>query len=741
MIARPLVVALLAAPAVCQSNAVPGMDAQVYEVTDIAYYGRQGAAYPNGEAGFMVGHSHCNSGTVNIPWASTSGGLMIDTYPKIAFLLARESGGRMVQISDRGHSKHSPTPFNFSSGPCAPCTSTGGPFFFVGCSDTYGSGTNAGQYALGPNEEIDPWLGSWNPVGSYFDRGDPSVGGAAAMDGVRSLTSSMVSAFGPVKNRIVVRESELLAGASYYAEVHLVIKGEPVANRANNLRTRPVSITGTGGSWSVGTIGPSAFGSVLTRWSGATTDIGGNGNDDGRFEVGVKVTGPVGGMWHYEFAVHNIDNNRGGASLRIPVDAAATVQNPGFRDIDADPLDDWTYSRTATEIAFTASATNPLDWNTIYNCWFDCSVAPSFGFVDIDEARVGPGMLSVQVASQVPSGIPAATVQTVGTSCGECASTIYEEFGAGGFDLGGRSMTLTLSGGTYTAQETPAAFVPPTGPSLGLTDDSQATVVLPFSLPYPGGSTNQLVVCSNGFISPVNGNGTAFTPSASAFLAGLPRWAAAWHDFLPNASGNVLVDSSPSQVLVTWSNVPHFGNSLTSTFQYQFLPNGTVRMLWTSMTVAGNGYVVGWSPGAVVQDPGSRDLSATLSVPFTLCSGSFSGIGLGVSDRPILGTMIEWQITGIPAGSGFAALMRSVTQAAPPIDLTAAGMPGCFAHVLAPIATLYGSPGSSVQQAEMIPNNASLIGFVLVGQAISYSPPLTPLGLVASNAIVLTLGL
>jgi len=34
-----------------------------------------------------------------------------------------------------------------------------------------------------------------------------------------------------------------------------------------------------------------------------------------------------------------------------------------------------------------------------------------------------------------------------------------------------------------------------------------------------------------------------------------------------------------------------------------------------------------------------------------------------------------------------------------------------------------------------------LIGFVLVGQAITYSPPLTPLGFVLSNGMLLTLGL
>ncbi len=348
-------------PVLAQANAVPGLDVRMYEVTDITYQGRQGAAYPNGEAGFMVGHSWCNSGTVNLPWVSQSGGVMVDSYPRIAFLLARESGGRMVQITTQGHSKHSPTAFNFSSGPCAPCNVGTGAFFFVGCSDTYGSGTNAGQYALGPNNEINPWLGTWNPQGSYFDRGDPAVTGPQATDSVRSLTSAQVAAFGPVKNRMVVREPDLIAGATYYAQTQAVVQGEPVANRGNNIRNRQVTITGTGSAWTASASAASADGSVLTRWSGATTAIGGNGVDDGRFVVAVKVTGPVGGVYHYEFAVHNLDNSRAGGSLRIPVDAAAVITNPGFRDVDTDPLNDWTSTRTATELVFSPPVDNPLE--------------------------------------------------------------------------------------------------------------------------------------------------------------------------------------------------------------------------------------------------------------------------------------------------------------------------------------------------------------------------------------------
>ena len=54
MLRTSLAVALAAAPVLAQANAVPGLDITLYEVAGVGYYGRRGAAYPNGEAGFMV---------------------------------------------------------------------------------------------------------------------------------------------------------------------------------------------------------------------------------------------------------------------------------------------------------------------------------------------------------------------------------------------------------------------------------------------------------------------------------------------------------------------------------------------------------------------------------------------------------------------------------------------------------------------------------------------------------------
>ena len=67
-------------------------------------------------------------------------------------------------------------------------------------------------------------------------------------------------------------------------------------------------------------------------------------------------------------------------------------------------------------------------------------------------------------------------------------------------------------------------------------------------------------------------------------------------------------------------------------------------------------------------------------------------------------------------------------------------MPGCYSHLVAPDSTLFLSPGTNVQVPQVLPNTASLMGLTLVGQAVTFNPSLSPLGLVASNATVLWLG-
>jgi hypothetical protein len=408
---------LLGAPLLAQVGAVPGTDIRLYEVLSPTVYGRRGLAYPNGEIAMAIGHAMCNGGTVHLPWVgwvSGSGSVMLDTYPKIAFLIARESNGRMVQVSGKSFMKHSRVAFNLGSSVCGTCQSGPSQTFRVGCYDAYSTGFNGNQYNLGPTDEVNPWEGSWDPQGSYFDRGDPPVSGPAATDSIQSLT---VTGWDQFKNRILVREQELaIPGAAFYGQAQVVAKGEPGNVRGDNLTSRGLNITWNGSSWSasLGTAG-NVYGTVLNRWSGASVATNRNGMDDGHFHVGVRVTGPVNGLWHYEYAVHNQDNHRGGASLRIPICPTARVFNAGFRDIDDDALNQWTVSHSGGEVAFLATGTNALDWNCIYNFWFDSDAAPVAGTVAIDQARVGPGALTVSVSSQVPGSL---LNEHLGAGCG-----------------------------------------------------------------------------------------------------------------------------------------------------------------------------------------------------------------------------------------------------------------------------------------------------------------------------------
>ena len=200
-------------------------------------------------------------------------------------------------------------------------------------------------------------------------------------------------------------------------------------------------------------------------------------------------------------------------------------------------------------------------------------------------------------------------------------------------------------------------------------------------------------------------------------------------------------EATPTEARVTFDGVNNYSGGGMATFQFRFQPNGTVHIVWGAMNPAGNGYGVGWSPGGVSVDPGMADLSAQLATPTSLCATAFLGVRLDASARPVLGTTIQWQTTGIPAGTGFGALLLATARATPPVDLTSLGMSGCQLHVVNPIASAYVPTGPTAQEPLAIPNAPALIGFVVVGQALTYSPPLTPLGFVTSNGMVLTLGL
>lgn len=725
-----------------QSNVVNGLDGRLTVIDNLTYYGRRGPAHPGGEAGMAMLNTMCNPGSVNIPWFAA----MQPNHPKFGFLVVRIADDKIEQINEWSFCKHAFTSVNVN-GSCGSCVNPGtGSLMGLNCSDTYGPGNNASRTWLGPPEEIDPWLGTWDPVGSYFDIGDPSQAGyPAPADGVRSLSQSI---FDNVDNRVTIDEVDLLTpNASYYYGLQLIHEGEAVANRDDNLAHRGFNPNWNGSSWSFPNNGQGQqYGSILDRWQGADVDSGSNGNDDGRFFVGVKAT-PIGaGVYHYEYAVHNVDSSRGGSSFSMPVDAGATVSNFSFGDIDNDSSNDWTGQRVGNEIVFAAPNGNPLEWNTIYNFGFDVDFAPGSGLCSIDAARPGPGSMVTDVPTKVPSGSTFATSTPVGDGCGgsNCQSSFYEFFNtASAWDLSNSSFTLTLNNGLYEVGPGTGSYQTPAGQALSLGDDDTQAVNMLFALPFPNGSTSTLHVCSNGFIA-ASPNGDAYDPTPGGLLSGAPCWSPLWHDLNPTGTSAVRVQATVSGTTVSYTNIPNYSGGGSSTFQVQFLPSGTVHFIYQSCSPNGNESLVGWSPGSGASDPGSWDISNNLAGGVSLCAGPIPDVSLATSARPILGNTIDLITSNIPSGAVAGVSLLSLTEWNPPIDLASMGMPNCELYLSLSgtdhVGFEWPSTGTTVSFPITFPSSPSLSGIVVMSQSAVVVPMINSREIVLSNGVRMLTG-
>ena len=385
--------------AAAQSNTVAGRDIKLHQLGTIATLGRVGA-FPNGLNGLAESTTVCNIGTGVVPWEQA----MDPDHPFISFLVLREANGRFEQVSDRSFVKHGF--FSTNTSLCGACQN---PFssqkLGVNCSDTYSTLNNGNRFWLAPPDEIDPWLGIWEPICSHFDKGEPPVPPPQDCDGIRSLTQAQVNAMDPVNHRITVLDSDLnVAGASFYFQGMYTTQGEAESLRGDNLGSRSFTPTWNGTSWVLtvpGAGNPIVYGSILQRWAGASVSSATNGADDGRFYVAVKVTGPTGGLFRYEYAVHNRDNFRGAGSFRIPACSGARVLNPSFRDVDQDPTNDWTFTVQPGEAVFSTPA-SPLLWNTVFNFAFDSDAGPLAGTATMDQFNPGGGAPAVVVATSAP---------------------------------------------------------------------------------------------------------------------------------------------------------------------------------------------------------------------------------------------------------------------------------------------------------------------------------------------------
>ena len=352
-----------------------GPDVTVYELQGIGNWGAE-----NGIRGYSVATTSCNSGDQPINWCDNAGGCgngtTIRDHPVIAQNMYRLKDGRFEQIG-ASWLKHSFESVNFSGTGCGNGSCVNPPLgsnqLGVGCTDPYTTGMN-GNRPLGPKSEVNAATGAF-PF-------PPSV------------PAPIVTIW---HQRMAVAETDLASaqnpGALYFVEGHYIAPDDAMAdNGRNNASYRRVTVAD-------GTFNVTAAASTVRQkaaieaWPVVDPTVELINLDlpsvpIERFHVARKVTALGGGMWRYEYAVHNMNSQRAADALTINFGQGTSFANAGFRDIDSHSGEaydtaDWEISTTVSSVSWTAPFFSPpqnanaLRWATMYNFFFDASRPPT----------------------------------------------------------------------------------------------------------------------------------------------------------------------------------------------------------------------------------------------------------------------------------------------------------------------------------------------------------------------------
>lgn len=358
------------------------------QIEGLTVIAREGV-YPEGANALTMRTTACNVGLEEIPWLAP----MAEEHPVVVMHLYRSSDGRFEQV---GVSAARHEYFALSNSACSACQNpSDGTFLGVGCSTTSGTGINADRNLLGPRDEIDPFLGTWECTGSLFAGGQPDCV-ARPHDGD-----------GPLDRRLVVTDVDLaVPGAAFVYEAYWIAGAD--ADRRNSIGSRSASVARVGSNWILSDLDDEAVGPALLRWGGTVSWVSVPG--DGELLLASKSWELGGGLHQYEYALFNLDSAREVGEVRIPIgpEGASAV---GFHDPDTDPGNDWTaqvlegtivWSTDPFEVDPEAPA---LSYGLLYNFRFVSSVPPVDGEITLVAWRGHPD--EVAVAAIVPQGASA----------------------------------------------------------------------------------------------------------------------------------------------------------------------------------------------------------------------------------------------------------------------------------------------------------------------------------------------
>jgi hypothetical protein len=406
---------------------VPGPDVIVGDIEDVDQQGNNAT-----QVGLAIGTDSCNNGQEPVDWFA----LPQTDHPFIPQNLYRMSGGadnneRLEQIG-QSWGKHAFLALEDSV--CGTCNTSGcatGTHLCPGCSDPYVSGLNGDQDQIGSRAWVNPFTGSFPSTANDHSGHNH--------DGVSHRILTNMTDLVPAQN----------PGATYYGEAAYITPHEYAwcqthpgeCNMFNNFSYKKFTVSGGPTNFIFNQAGNTVrMQAAIQAWAdtGATvTRVEPDPGNDGIFFVGYKVTGPTAGVWHYEYAIFNMNLDRAIQSFSVffitpspsNIGFHAPPQHPGWAhdgtvgdagfsstpwDVDTSVLDVITWS---TETFATNPNANAIRWATLYNFRFDSTGAPGPSTATIDFFKTG-SPVTVDVAAPIfgaPTPTPTATATATPT--------------------------------------------------------------------------------------------------------------------------------------------------------------------------------------------------------------------------------------------------------------------------------------------------------------------------------------
>lgn len=370
---------LLAAAA----HAQIGPDCINASFNDIARHGTNAAGTITG---YSSGNVTCNHGDVPMsvqPDATTRPLVAMNMYRYKSF----GNYSRLEQLG-QGWAKWVGVPAGGNNSFCGTCVNSG-TFGMMGvnCADVYSSGFNS-PASMGPRSQINP------ATGRLLGGRGTNTGEAAISTRVQVPTVDVTNQ--PAGTRFFFETIILLPDDAQY-----VRPGERLAvNGLNNATSQEININGGTGVPTL--LGTPAITSALEQWRAIDRGvvIVNADHDDtpnpavpgafirSRYQVAARATQIGANQWHYEYAVFNLNSDRGVGTITIPLAALASFTDFSFHhpaSHSGEPFSNapWTAKRNGHVLTLTTDAyaadpnANAIRWGTTYNFGFTTNVAPN----------------------------------------------------------------------------------------------------------------------------------------------------------------------------------------------------------------------------------------------------------------------------------------------------------------------------------------------------------------------------